>query len=270
MHRDEKFRWRPSPWLQTSALLHLGAVAVSLARPQMWPWTLGAVVANQLQLAATGLWPRSTLLGSNWIKLPAAAAARGEVALTIDDGPEPAITPRVLEVLERYDARATFFCIGLRIEQHAELAREIVRRGHAIENHSYRHLNTFSLLGLRRLGEEIERAQHAISAISGEPPRFFRAPAGLRSPWLDPVLGRLQLQLTSWTRRGFDTVSHDAAVVLGRLTHTLGAGDILLLHDGHAARTIEGTPIILEVLPRLLDALAAARLKTVTLRAALP
>jgi peptidoglycan-N-acetylglucosamine deacetylase len=83
------------------------------------------------------------------------------------------------------------------------------------------------------------------------------------------VLQRLGLQLTSWTRRGFDTVSSDASSVLARLTRNLRAGDILLLHDGHAARSDGGTPLVLEVLPRLLDAIAQHSLRAVTLREAL-
>jgi hypothetical protein len=84
---------------------------------------------------------------------------------------------------------------------------------------------------------------------------------------LDPVLSRLDLRLVSWTRRGFDTVNGDADSVCRRLTHRLRGGEILLLHDGHAARTRSGSPVILEVLPRLLAALALAGLKPVTLRA---
>ena len=100
-------------------------------------------------------------------------------------------------------------------------------------------------------------------------PAFFRPPAGLRSPLLDPILTRLDLLLASWTRRGFDSVNRDAESVFARLASGLGAGDILLLHDGHAARTRAGTPVILEVLPRLLDAFAQSGLKPVRLSAAL-
>ena len=262
-------RWRPAPLLKASAALHVGAAALALARPQLWPWALGAVVVNHLQLAATGLWPRSTLLGPNWTHLPAAAQRRGEVALSIDDGPEPAVTPKVLALLDEYGAKATFFCVGRHVEERTELAREIVRRGHAIENHSYRHLNYFSLLGPRALAYEIERAQEVIAGVSGERPHFFRAPAGLRSPLLDPVLTRLRLLLASWTRRGFDSVNSDPESVFRRLATGLAAGDILLLHDGHAARTRAGTPVILEVLPRLLAAFADSRLTPICLNAAL-
>ena len=116
---------------------------------------------------------------------------------------------------------------------------------------------------------DIERAQDTIGIVTGQRPAFFRAPAGLRNPFLDPVLSRLGLRLASWTRRGFDTVNASPQGVLGKLTSGLGSGDILLLHDGHAARSRTGTPIVLEVLPRLLDVLAAADLTPVTLRAAL-
>ena len=119
------------------------------------------------------------------------------------------------------------------------------------------------------MAAEISRAQDSILRATGSSPRFFRAPAGLRNPFLDPVLTRLQLRLASWTRRGFDTVSTNADVVYRRLADSLQDGDILLLHDGNAARSRGGKPVILEVLPRLLDALAAKQLRPVTLRSAL-
>src|SRR5205807_79034 len=149
-------------------------------------------------------------------------------------------------------ARATFFCVGERVNRHPALAREIVERGHTIENHSQRHLHRFSLLGPRALADEIARAQQAILAATGEVAQFFRAPAGLRNPFLEPALARANLRLVSWTRRGFDTVSGRAQGVLGRLTRGLEARDILLLHDGRSARTTTGSAVILEVLPPLL------------------
>lgn len=237
----------------------------TVLRPEWWPWTLSAVVANHLQLTAIGLWPRSTWLGSNWTTLPAAAAARNEIAITIDDGPDPDVTPEVLRILAHYEARASFFCVGERAERHAQCVQQVVAAGHAIENHTYHHAHTFSLLGPRALRREIERAQRALSALSGAAPRFFRAPAGLRNPLLDPVLHRLQLQLASWTRRGFDTVKSDPQVVLRRLTHRLRAGDILLLHDGHAARSPAGVPVVIEVLPQLLESVRRLSLRPVTL-----
>lgn len=259
--------WRPAPLIRGSVALHLAAAGAALARPRWWPWALSAVVADHLLLTAAGLWPRSKLLGPNWTRLPAAGGAAA-IAITVDDGPDPEITPRVLALLDERRVRATFFCVGERVTRHAALAREIVQRGHAIENHSQRHLHRFSLLGPRALAAEIAHAQQAILAATGEVAQFFRAPAGLRNPFLEPVLARANLRLVSWTRRGFDTVSGSAQGVLGRLTRRLEAGDILLLHDGHAARTARGSAVILEVLPPLLAAIDAAGLSPVTLRAA--
>jgi len=267
-HAPER-RWSPSPLLYASAAVHVGAAAAMLARPRAWPWALGAVAANHLALAAAGLWPRSQLLGPNWTRLPSQSGASGRVAITIDDGPDPAVTPRVLSQLAEHGVSATFFCVGARVERHPDLAREIVGRGHHIENHSQRHRHNFSLLGPAGMAAEIARAQESILRVTGSSPLFFRAPAGLRNPFLDPILTRLRLSLVSWTRRGFDTVNANSDAVYRRLANSLQDGDILLLHDGNAARSRGGTPVILEVLPRLLDALAVKQLQPVTLRAAL-
>jgi peptidoglycan/xylan/chitin deacetylase (PgdA/CDA1 family) len=261
-------RWRPSALLRISLLLHTFALALVFIVPRYWPQLLVLLILNHCLLAAVGLWPRSTWLGSNWIRLPADAAARGEIALTIDDGPDPEVTPRVLDILDRHGAVATFFCIGENARRHADLCREIVRRGHAVENHSLRHRHTFSLRGYAALRREIDAAQTLLMTLTGTRPQFFRAPAGLRNPFLDPVLTHCQLQLAAWTRRGFDTRSNDAELVLQRLTRNLRGGDILLLHDGHAARQADGTPVIVAVLPQLLKAVRAAGLRPVTLRAA--
>jgi len=168
-------------------------------------------------------------------------------------------------VLDAEGARATFFCIAARAARHPALCREIVRRGHSVQNHTQRHSHTFSLLGPRGLEAEIGAAQAALADITGTRPRFFRAPAGMRNPFLAPVLQRLELQLVSWTRRGYDTVQREPARVLRRLTARLAAGDILLLHDGHAARTADAEPVILAVLPALLRGLRSRGLAAVTL-----
>src|SRR5207302_196871 len=104
--------------------------------------------------------------------------------------------------------------------------------------------------------------------VAGRDPRFFRAPAGFRNPLLDPVLASCGLRYVSWTRRAYDTVRSDADAVVRELTNALAAGDILLLHDGCAARTPEGAPLVLAVLPALLERIRARGLASVTLCAA--
>jgi peptidoglycan/xylan/chitin deacetylase (PgdA/CDA1 family) len=257
-------------YAKASAAVHVAAGAAVLLAPAMWPWALGTVAANHLALTAGGLWPRSRWLGRNWTRLPDEAAARHEIAITIDDGPDPEVTPAVLDVLDAHRAHATFFVIGAAVQRHPALTREIARRGHGVQNHSDRHSHAFSLLGPRALAREVGAAQARLADVVGVAPRWFRAPAGLRNPFLPPVLDRLGLELVSWTRRGFDTVRREPARVLESLVDGLRAGDILLLHDGHAARSASGEPVVLAVLPALLARVAEARLRPVTLADALP
>ena len=199
-------------------LLAAGA-AVCVAR-RGWPWALGAVVlANHALLTAAGLWPRSRLLGPNVTRLPAAAAARGEIALTIDDGPDPRRHAGGARPARSRTARARPSSASPSARAHTPaLAREIVARGHSVQNHSRAIATTSRCSGRARLRALRSRARRQMLADSPAAcPRCFRAPAGLRNPFLDPVLHRLGLPLVSWTRRGFDTRERDAAKVLARL-----------------------------------------------------
>ncbi|MBS0377923.1 MAG: polysaccharide deacetylase family protein [Proteobacteria bacterium] len=257
--------WSATPLMRGSLVLHGAAAVAVAAHPPVWPWALGAVALDHVGIAAAGLTPRSRLLGANLTHLPAAATPPC-VALTLDDGPDAQVTPQVLEILARERVRATFFCVGAHVRREPALTREILAGGHCVENHTERHLKRFSLLGPRAMADEVARAQATIAGVTGVSPRFFRAPAGLRNPFLGPVLAREQLRLVSWTRRGLDTVSHDPHKVLARLTRRLAGGDILLIHDGHDTRRSRGTPAVLEVLPRLLEHVRRAGLMPVTLR----
>ncbi len=254
-------RWRPAPLIKISAGLHAAGVVALAARPRRWPLIAGTLILNHGALCAAGMLPRSRLLGANLSRLETGA---GEVALTFDDGPDPDVTPGVLDRLEAYGARASFFPIGRRAERYPELVAEIVARGHRLENHTYRHSNLFAFSGLGNLGREIDRAQGCLERLGGRRPVYFRAPAGIRNPWLDLVLARRRMRLVSWTRRGFDTIDRRPRRVARRLLGGLAAGDILLLHDGNAARDRRRRPVVLEVLPRLLDALAENGLRGVS------
>jgi peptidoglycan/xylan/chitin deacetylase (PgdA/CDA1 family) len=264
----------PGPWpwptaMKASLALHAAAGAAALLQPAAWPWALGAVALNHAGLTAAGLWPRSRVLGPNVTRLPASAGAVW--ALTLDDGPDPEVTPRVLDLLDAHGVKATFFVIADRARQHGALLRDTLARGHDVQNHSRHHRHNFSVSGPKALFQEISAAQDTLAQLTGQRPHCFRAPAGLRNPLLDPVLHRLNLQLTSWTRRGFDTRDHHAPRVLNRLTRHLSAGDILLLHDGHAAHNpATGRPLVLDLLPPLLARCREAGLQAVTLRQALP
>jgi peptidoglycan/xylan/chitin deacetylase (PgdA/CDA1 family) len=233
--------------------------------PRRWRWALAAAVADHLAMFVASLAPRSRLVGPLTDRLPPASVARGEVALTFDDGPDPQATPVVLDLLDAAGAGASFFQIGRRAERHPELTAEIARRGHRVENHTWGHPWSFALAGPRGMGREIDRAQQLLAGLAGRPPAWFRPPAGIRSPLLAGVLSGRDLALASWSRRGFDAVDRRPRRVLHRLTDGLEAGDILVLHDGSSPRLAGGRPLVTELLPPLLDAIAERGLSAVAL-----
>jgi peptidoglycan-N-acetylglucosamine deacetylase len=261
--------WQPAPSIWASIALHGVAGLGCALQPNAWPIALGAVVANHAGLTVAGLVPCSRLLGPNILRLNDTATAERKIALTFDDGPNPDLTPWVLDQLDTSGAKATFFCVGEDIKKHAALAREIVARGHSIENHSNLHALSFSFFGMRSLRKDIATAQQTIFDETGVYPTLFRAPAGLRSPLLDPVLANMGLRLVSWTRRGFDTFDPSAKRVLARLNQNLAAGDILLLHDGNPkkSRQSQGQPTLYSVLPQFLKQLREQNLASVTITA---
>jgi peptidoglycan/xylan/chitin deacetylase (PgdA/CDA1 family) len=251
--------------VQLTLWLHAGFLIGLVLRPATWPWLLAAIIVNHLLLGLMGMWPRCSLLGANISSLSASCKHNGYVALTFDDGPDPHVTPSVLEVLDRYAAKATFFCVAQRAARYPDLVREIVLRGHSVENHSDRHPTAFAFYGPLTLYREVANAQRTLSGMAEPAPRFFRAPFGLRNPFLDPVLAWTNLRYVSWTRRGLDRVSRCPDKVLARLTRRLSAGDILVLHDcGSHLRSVD-RPIVLQVLPPLLDHILHCGLRPVSL-----
>jgi peptidoglycan/xylan/chitin deacetylase (PgdA/CDA1 family) len=156
-----------------------------------------------------------------------------EVWLTIDDGPTDD-TPAVLDALEAGGARATFFVKGVLAEKNADLLREIVRRGHDVGNHSWSHPSgTFWCLPPARIRSEIDDANKMIETVTGRKPSWFRAPVGMKNPFVHPALDGMPL--IGWTARAFDGVSNDADAVVRRLLAGVEPGAILLLHQGRPA-----------------------------------
>lgn len=259
---------RPSA-VKLSASIHGTALVGTALAPSLWGWSLGAVLANHALLAGATLCPRNPWFGPNLRYLPAAAVARREIALTLDDGPDPKVTPQVLDLLDTTQTRASFFCVAERAMRAPALVREMVARGHSIENHSYRHPNLFSTFGPARIAREVGEAQARLSDLAGVAPQFFRPPAGFANPFLHPVLESLNLRMANWSRRGFDTRDTQLPRVLSRLTQGLAAGDILLAHDGNSPCLPQGEAFILTLLPALIQAMQAQGLRGVSLPQAL-
>jgi peptidoglycan-N-acetylglucosamine deacetylase len=163
-----------------------------------------------------------------------------KVALTFDDGPDPAATPEVLELLKREGIAATFFCVGKNVTAYPEIARRIAAEGHLLANHSYTHPWFVSVLGGRALRSEMERTQDAIKAAAGVTPKYFRPPSGMTGPNFPRALKRVGLTLVGWDVRSLDTLATPQKCV-ERILRLAGDGSIILLHDGGAtpARIVE-------------------------------
>ncbi|HJZ86640.1 MAG TPA: polysaccharide deacetylase family protein [Polyangia bacterium] len=256
----------------------------ALVRPAVWPrlLTYGTVLAA---LSAVALGARPLVLAALllsvciWIAIgmmsprsgifarPALGCApgRGRIALTFDDGPDPAVTPRLLELLAAHGQRATFFLIGRRAQAHPDLVRAIVARGHAIGNHSYTHAWSTPLWTTGRLAADLARCQEVLMRAAGVRPRWFRPPVGLFGPRVESAARRVSLALCGWTLRSNDGAlfGYDATRVRARVLARLRDGDVILLHDG--AERSHRRPRAPEVLPALLELLAARGLRSVTL-----
>jgi peptidoglycan/xylan/chitin deacetylase (PgdA/CDA1 family) len=172
-----------------------------------------------------------------------------EVWLTIDDGPSPAHTVAMLDLLDRFQARATFFVIGHRAEKYPQLVTEILARGHEIANHTYSHPSgSFWFAGPGRIGLEIDLCAELLHASPDRPARYFRAPAGLKNIFVYPELERRRLALIGWTVRGLDTVRRDPARVASRIVREAKPGAIVVLHEGQrVAKSPEFNPRCLEL-----------------------
>ncbi len=177
------------------------------------------------------------------------ATDRREVWLTIDDGPDPDDTPKILDLLKRHGAKATFFVIGERAARHPELIREIVRRGHEIAHHTHTHpVGTFWCAGPRRLAAELDRALAALRE-AGVKPRRFRAPVGIKHLLLAPALAQRDLGCVGWTIRSGDCHARSAAAVATKVASRLRPGAIVLLHEGPSvppAVRVTGLACVLE------------------------
>ena len=189
--------------------------------------------------------------------------ARG-VVLTFDDGPHPRWTPQVLEILEKQGATATFFVVGRKAEEHPDLVRAILARGHGVALHSYAHDRLFALRSERRIRCDLERGIAVLQGLSGRRPVLFRPPIGHTNPIVARVTDDLDLTVVGWTAGGRDGVaSARPGAVVARVRRDLRDGAIVLLHDSPERGDRE--PAAVRALPSILAAIAAQGLEVVPL-----
>ncbi len=154
------------------------------------------------------------------------------VALTFDDGPDPATTPALLALLAARGIRATFFCVGQRVAQYPDLARRIVTEGHSIENHSHKHHHWTNLFSIQRLQADLMQAQGEIQFVTGRAPIYFRPPMCLTNQRVFRLAANLGLTVVGYTARAWDRRPDPPARIAARLLRRVRPGALLLLHDG--------------------------------------
>ncbi|HVW21973.1 MAG TPA: polysaccharide deacetylase family protein [Opitutaceae bacterium] len=233
-------------------------VALAALPPAAAPLALAVFVLPELWMLWQLFAPNASGLGP---LVRACPAAGGQVVLTIDDGPDPATTPALLDLLGAHGAKAVFFVVGEKVRAHPGLARAIADHGHELGNHTDRHAaGAFWCFAPSRIAREIDRCADAVEAAAGVRPRFFRAPAGIKNPALFVQLEARGLAYLGWSARGRDAVSPEPARPIGRLLRGLRPGAVLLTHESG-----RNAPVRLAVVTGLLR-----EMERRGLRAALP
>ncbi|MGB5556309.1 MAG: polysaccharide deacetylase family protein [Flavobacteriaceae bacterium] len=178
------------------------------------------------------------------------------VSITFDDGPDANFTPQILALLKKYEAKATFFCIGENIEKHPDLVRKLLVEGHSIGNHTYSHSKSFGFFNLKKVMAELEKSKSVVADLTGLQMKLYRPAFGVTNPSIEKAVRRLKLSSIGWNVRSLDTTVRSEAQVFKRISGQLTKGDIILLHD-----TSEKSVAVLE---RLLVFLHEKNLKSVT------
>ncbi|HXZ42990.1 MAG TPA: polysaccharide deacetylase family protein [Terriglobales bacterium] len=188
---------------------------------------VAASAAGYQTMSPTGQWYGRTFVG-----LPAGSK---KLALTYDDGPNDPHTRKLLEVLARHNVRATFFLVGRYVRKRPDIARELVKAGHVIGNHTFSHPNLI-FASARQTRIELEQCQQALNDAVGEPSRLFRPPFGGRRPETLRIARRLGFEPIMWRVSGHDWKGKPAEYIEQKVRARVRGGDVILLHDGgHAA-----------------------------------
>ena len=153
---------------------------------------------------------------------------RGEVSFTFDDGPDPEVTPKVLDVLREANVKAAFFVIGRIAEKHSELVRQIVAEGHAVGNHTYNHDYVFSKEKAER---QVSEGQEVIEKIIGKKPNYFRPPFGVMTPEIASAIRKEKCAVIGWDLRSQDGRIRTKEATINRVKNNLKKSTVLLFHD---------------------------------------
>jgi len=167
-----------------------------------------------------------------------------EVALTFDDGPDPELTPQILELLKKYNAKATFFCIGSKIIGNEDLLRQLHHEGHSVGNHTYEHSIWFPIWAVSKMKQSIIKTDEIIEHVIGEKPKLFRPPFGVLNNLIAVAIKGLKKKCVGWTIRTKDTC-RTPEEVMRLIKAKIRPGSIVLFHDTnvHIIKELEQTLI---------------------------
>ncbi|AOC94649.1 Peptidoglycan-N-acetylglucosamine deacetylase [Flavobacterium anhuiense] len=153
-----------------------------------------------------------------------------KIALTFDDGPS-IYTLDVLALLKKYNAKATFFCIGKNIEMHPEILQKVISEGHLVGNHSYSHSKFFDFYNAKKITEEIKRTDMLLEKFTSRKINFFRPPYGVTTPSIRRALKVTGHKTIGWNIRSLDGGTQNQELIFNRLIKHISPGGIVLLHD---------------------------------------
>lgn len=210
-------------------LVALKAVAIALAAARFWPWAAALFFGVDLWILYHVFVPSAQGLVRNFTHFD---TTEPEVWLTIDDGPDIVDTPLLLDLLDRHEAKATFFVIGERAALHPELIAEMLLRGHEIGHHTQTHPSgTFWCASLTRVETELDQALEILRAVNARP-RWFRPPVGIKNVLLPAALSKRKLQCVGWSIRSGDCLSRRPERVVAKVLRHMRPGAIILMHEG--------------------------------------
>ncbi|PRX47390.1 polysaccharide deacetylase family protein [Salegentibacter salegens] len=156
-----------------------------------------------------------------------------QIAISFDDGPVEN-TLEILKVLEKYNAKAGFFCIGKNIKKNPEIFRKILTKGHLVGNHTYSHTRKMGALSVSTIVKEIEDCNKIAEETAGIKMKLFRPPFGIVSPKTKKALQKIDMLSIGWSIRSFDAVLSSEEIILNRIKKRLKPGAVILLHDNNA------------------------------------
>jgi len=212
--------------------------------------------ATAMAVHAAPLVTTGAALRRRYLPALAGLGSPGHVALTFDDGPDPASTPAFLTELERLSLRATFFMLGENAAAHGELAAEVAAAGHEVALHGYRHRSQL-FRSSRDIRDDLLRSVDVVAGATGQAPVWFRPPYGTLSAGGALAAQRLGLRTVLWSAWGRDwTAQATPASVLAELERDLGPGVTVLLHDSDCVSAPGSWRAALGVLPLLADRLS--------------